>query len=95
MLYHHERIHRSRSDQTLVSKRTEWWIEWISTAILIVGVALTAWNIYPLNVWLSLAGNLGWFIVGMIWRKYSLLTIQIVVSIIYVMGLAQHYGVWL
>ena len=79
----------------MVSKKTEFIIEWGSTTILIVGVALTAWNIYPLNVWLSLAGNFGWFVVGLIWRKYSLLTIQIIVSIIYLMGLAQHYGVGL
>jgi uncharacterized membrane protein len=95
VLYHHEHIHRSWSDQALVSKRTEFIIEWTSTAILIVGVALTAWNIYPLNVWLSLAGNFGWFVIGWIWRKYSLLTIQIVVTIIYLMGLMQHYGVGL
>jgi hypothetical protein len=94
VLYHHKHIHRGWSDQTLViSKRTEWWFEWGSTAILIVGVALTAWNIYPLNVWFSLAGNFGWFVVGWMWRKYSLLTIQIIVSIIYFAGLAQHYGV--
>ncbi len=79
----------------MVSKRTEFIIEWGSTAILIVGVALTAWNIYPLNVWFSLAGNFGWFVIGVIWRKYSLLTIQIIVSIIYLMGLMQHYEVWL
>jgi hypothetical protein len=78
----------------LVSKSTELWTEWISTAILIIGVGLTAWNIYPLNIYFSLAGNLGWFVVGLMWRKYSLLTIQVVVTIIYVAGLVQHYGVW-
>jgi hypothetical protein len=94
VLYHHKYIHRGWSDTTLViSKRAEWWFEWGSTAILIVGVALTAWNIYPLNVWFSLAGNFGWFVVGWLWRKWSLLTIQIIVSIIYFAGLAQHYGV--
>lgn len=68
-------------------------MEWGSTVILIIGVALTAYNIYPLNVWLSLAGNFGWFVVGWMWRKYSLLTIQVVVTIIYVAGLFNHYGV--
>jgi len=77
----------------LVSKSTELWTEWISTAILIIGVGLTAWNIYPLNIYFSLVGNLGWFVVGWMWRKYSLLTIQVVVTIIYVAGLFQHYGV--
>jgi hypothetical protein len=94
VLHHHEHIHCGWSYQALVSKRTEFIIEWGSTAILIVGVALTAWNIYPLNVWFSLAGNFGWFVIGVIWRKYSLLTIQIIVSIIYFAGLFQHYGVW-
>jgi len=78
-------------EKKLVSKKTEFIVEWGSTAILIVGVALTAWNIYPLNVWLSLAGNVGWFVVGWIWRKYSLLTIQMIVSIIYIVGLVQHH----
>ena len=63
------------------------WVEWSSTAILIVGVALTAWNIYPLNVYFSLAGNLGWAIIGVMWQKWSLITIQFVVTVIYVAGI--------
>ena len=76
-----------------MKKSLEWWMEWGSTAVLIIGVALTAYNIYPLNVWFSMAGNFGWFVVGWMWRKYSLLTIQVVVTIIYVAGLFNHYGV--
>lgn len=68
----------------------EFWAEWLSTGILIVGVALTAWNIYPLNIYFSLLGNFGWFIVGWMWRKWSLLTIQLVVTIIYVAGLITN-----
>jgi len=68
-------------------KSFEWWMEWVATAVLIAGVALTAWNIYPLNVYFSLAGNFGWLIVGYMWRKWSLITIQLVVSIIYVAGI--------
>jgi hypothetical protein len=61
--------------------------EWASTAVLIVGVALTAWNIYPLNIWVSLAGNAMWVVLGVMWRKWSLITIQTVVTVIYVAGL--------
>ena len=68
-------------------KSYEFWIEWISTAILIVGVALTAWNIYPLNIYFSLAGNFGWAVIGVMWRKWSLITIQMTVTVIYVAGL--------
>jgi hypothetical protein len=79
----------------MINKNVEWWIEWSSTVVLIIGVALTAYNVYPLNIWLSFLGNIGWFIVGWMWKKYSLLTIQVVISIIYISGLMSHYGVWL
>jgi uncharacterized membrane protein len=67
-------------------------IEWTATVILIIGVALTAWNIYPLNVYFSLAGNFGWFVIGYMWRKWSLITIQLVVTIIYVAGIITNVG---
>jgi hypothetical protein len=71
-------------------KKYEFWIEWIATAILIVGVALTAWNIYPLNIYFSLAGNFAWAIIGVLWRKWSLITIQLMVTAIYVVGLLTN-----
>jgi hypothetical protein len=71
-------------------KSYEFWIEWIATAILIVGVALTAWNIYPLNIYFSLAGNFGWAVIGVMWRKWSLITIQMTVTVIYVAGLLTN-----
>jgi hypothetical protein len=77
----------------MINKNVEWWIEWVSTAILIIGVALTAYNVYPLNIWLSFLGNIGWFVIGWMWKKYSLLTIQVVISIIYILGLMSYYGV--
>jgi len=77
-----------------LNKNIEWWFEWTSTIILIVGVTLTAYNVYPLNVWLSILGNFGWFIVGWMWKKYSLMIIQIIVTIIYIMGVLKHYGAY-
>ena len=76
------------------NKNIEWWFEWVSTIILIVGVTLTAYNIYPWNVWLSILGNFGWFIVGWMWKKYSLMIIQIIITIIYFMGVLKHYGAY-
>jgi len=76
-----------------MNKNIEWWIEWVSTAILLVGVALTAYNVYPLGIWISFAGNVGWLIVGYLWKKWSLITIQIIISTIYFSGLINHYGV--
>jgi len=61
-------------------------MEWASTFILIIGCMLTSFNYYPVNLYFSLAGNFGWAIVSIKWRKWSLLVIQGVVSMIYIFG---------
>ena len=71
----------------LTKKRIEFIFEWGSTIILLCGAALTSLNIYPMNVFLSLVGNLGWLVVSVMWRKPSLIVIQLVITIIYVAGL--------
>ena len=73
----------------------EWIAEWGSTAILLVGVGLVAFNVYPLGIWFSLVGNIGWFVVGWMWRKWSLLTIQTIIAILYIVGLIKYYGIWI
>lgn len=65
----------------------QFWFEWACTFTLILGVALTSYNIYPLNLWISLAGNFGWLAIGYIWRKWSLFVVQIIITIIYIAGL--------
>jgi hypothetical protein len=62
-------------------------LEWTSTAVLLVGVYLTAVNIYPMNVYISLIGNFGWLVVAVLWRKWSLLTVQLVIVALYVYGM--------
>jgi hypothetical protein len=71
----------------LTSKQIEFIFEWGSTFILLCGAALTSLNVYPMNVFLSLAGNVGWLVVSVMWRKPSLIVIQLVISVIYVAGL--------
>lgn len=67
-------------------KKLEFILEWSSTAILLIGVWLTAINHYPLNVVFSILGNLGWLTVAVIWRKMSLITVQLVIVSLYVVG---------
>jgi hypothetical protein len=79
--------------QYLTTRDRMFWMEWSSTFILIIGVVLTSFNIFPANVYFSLLGNVGWAIVSVAWKKWSLLVIQAVVSIIYLIGLIAHYSV--
>jgi hypothetical protein len=74
-----------------MNKQVEWFMEWGSTLLLMVGVALTAFNIYPLNLWVCLAANAAWAVMGIIWKKWSLLIVQAVVSAIYIFGMVTYY----
>jgi len=73
--------------------QTKLWIsiEWLATVVLIIGVALTSWNIYPANIYVSGTGNILWFVVACHWRKWSLITIQIIVTGIYAVGLWKYW----
>lgn len=73
-----------------MNKTVEFVLEWTATVLLIVGVALTSWNIYPLNIYVSLAGNFAWLLVALLWRKWSLITIQFVIILIYIAGVIKE-----
>ena len=75
---------------SLRARGAPFWIEWGSTAILIAGVLLTSLNVYPLNLALNFLGNLGWFVIGFMWRKYSLIVVQTVILAIYFGGIASN-----
>jgi hypothetical protein len=66
-------------------------IEWTITALLLVGVALTSFNIYPANLWVLLIGNLGWIYLGYYWRKWSLFIVQSIITAIYLVGIINLY----
>lgn len=65
--------------------------EWAATFVLIVGVALTAWNIYPMNIYFSLAGNAMWLVLAIKWNKWSLFSVQIIITVLYVSGLINTF----
>jgi len=62
-------------------------LEWLATFILIIGVALTAYNIYPMNIYLGFFGNMLWAIIAICWRKWSLLTVQVIITVLYIAGI--------
>jgi hypothetical protein len=66
-------------------------VEWSATLILLIGVALTSANIYPLNVVVSLVANLLWLWLGFIWRKWSLIVVELVVVAMYLAGTVRAF----
>lgn len=75
---------------SLRSRKLDFWIEWSSTIVLITGVLLTSLNVYPANLVFNFVGNLGWFVIGFLWGKYSLIVVQTVILIIYFSGIASN-----
>ena len=75
----------------IFNKDWRFWLEWASTVILIIGVGLTSFNIFPLNNYVSFVGNMGWTAVAIIWRKWSLLSVQLIISIIYIIGTIDYW----
>ena len=75
----------------MFNKPWQFWFEWTSTALLIAGVVLTSFNIYPLNLYVLLIGNLAWLIMAVLWKKSSLFIVQLVITLIYVVGIANLF----
>jgi hypothetical protein len=75
----------------LINKPWQFWFEWGITALLIVGVILTAFNIYPVNLYVLLVSNLGWVMQAVLWKKPSLFIVQLVITIIYVVGIIKTF----
>jgi hypothetical protein len=62
-------------------------LEWIGTAIVLIGVAMTSFNIYPANLFVGLLGNFIWIIIGWKWRKWSLIIIEAAITFLYLAGI--------
>ena len=69
----------------------EFILEWTSTCIILTGVLLTNLNIQPYNLIVSLLGCIGWLILSILWRKYSLMIIQIILINFYSIGIMIYF----
>ena len=71
--------------------RINWYLEWIATAILIVGSAVNSLGYYPQGPILLCLGGVVWFVVALRWRKASLMIVNGVMLLSGVGGLLWKY----
>jgi hypothetical protein len=71
----------------LLKNNLTWYLKWASTTALISGMLLTALNVFPLNMYLSLSGVVGWLSVGFLWHDRSVIILNTVGTTIYVGGI--------
>jgi len=53
-------------------------IKWVASIIQITGYTATAFGYTPLNIYLFLAGLIGWFVVGAMWNDRAIMLIHMV-----------------
>jgi hypothetical protein len=75
-----------------MESQTKLWtfIEIVATISLICGVALNSYNIYPANLYVNIFGNFFWLLLGISWKKWSLIIIEIITLAIYFSGLFKY-----
>ena len=68
-----------------------WFIKWASSVLIIIAMALTSANLYPINIVFHLLGVSGWLVVGMLWHDRALIFLNGVAIFMFASGILNHY----
>mgnify|MGYP006188997947 CR=1 FL=1 len=68
-------------------------IKWLSTLGVISSMLLTAYNVYPLNLYVAIPATIGWIYVSIIWKETSLIALNLIALAIYSLGIINYLGV--
>jgi hypothetical protein len=66
-------------------------LKWSGTILCLLGIALTSFNIYPANIFLSLIGSGLWTLAGMMQRDVPLMLVEFVAVILYAIGIITWF----
>ena len=64
-------------------------IGWLANLITIVGVTLTSFDVYPLNIAVLSVACVFWIVTGLLWKKPELWTLNAIILFIYLYGLIK------
>jgi hypothetical protein len=62
-------------------------VKWIGTILCLIGIALTAINIYPANIFLGFVGSGLWTVAGIYQRDVPLFLVEVVAVALYFIGI--------
>ena len=68
-----------------------WYIKWVSSIVILVGMVLTSSSLEPWNMWTHLVGVSGWLVVGMLWHDRALIMLNGVAIFIFASGIVNYY----
>ena len=61
-------------------------IKWSGTILCLIGIALTSFNIYPINIYLGFIGSSLWAYAGYKQKDYALFLVEFVAVVMYGAG---------
>lgn len=64
-------------------------MKWTGTGLCLIGIALTSWNVYPLNLWFGFVGSALWAWAGVKDKDYALFVVEFVAVLMYLAGLIK------
>lgn len=67
-------------------------IKWLGTILCLTGIGLTSFNIYPINIVLSLIGSVLWTLAGWIQKDIPLFLVEAVAVIFYIAGVIAVFS---
>jgi len=65
-------------------------VKWVASVIQIMGYAATGFGLTPWNLYLFVAGVLGWLTVGMLWNDKAIMLIHFVALGSMLVGMASQ-----
>ena len=65
-------------------------IKWTGTILCLIGIALTSFNVYPLNILFGLVGSGLWTYAGILQRDLPLILVEVVAVALYLAGIITY-----
>jgi hypothetical protein len=66
-------------------------MKWSGTFLCLIGIALTSFNIYPLNILFGFVGSGLWTLAGILQNDAPLVLVEAVATVIYLAGLVVYF----
>jgi len=65
-------------------------IKWLGTFLCLVGIGLTSFNVYPLNLFFGLIGSSLWTLAGILQQDAPLVLVELVAAVMYFLGIMLY-----
>ena len=74
----------------VVEQKPYQWLAWLATATLVIAASLASFvpEMY-LHHWFFIVANTLWILVGYLWREYSVLLMNVLLTLIYFVGVVK------